>query len=150
MKHLKLFEGYLDQPQYWEIERDDFDDEIESDFILTGVEMDQIFIDRLKKFGFKLSEVRYDHGPLSVPPEGMTSMYKTHYKNRLKYHLLSFVSMGSYSSNKIEISIFQIEDEYFLVKAMVSGKVGEKTEYLYWKCDQFDGLIKFLKDKKLI
>jgi hypothetical protein len=58
--------------------------------------------------------------------------------------------MGSYSSNKIEISIFQIEDEYFLVKAMVRGKVGEKAELKYWKCDQFDGLIKFLKDKKLI
>lgn len=144
MKYLKLFEGYLDQPQYWEIERDEYVPDVGLLGLGDVVEMDQIFIDRLKKFGFKLSEVRYDDGAL------MTSMFKTHYKNRLKYHLLSFVSMGSYSSNKIEISIFQIEDEYFLVKAMVRGKVGEKAELKYWKCDQFDGLIKFLKDKKLI
>ena len=38
------------------------------------------------------------------------------------------------------LSILECEDEYFLVSSYDK----------YYKCDQFDGLIYFLKDKKLI
>ena len=59
-------------------------------------------------------------------------------------------------SNFIEIfydrwsnyEIGQVEDEWFYVRKEVQGPYNES--YVYYKCDQFEGLLKFLKNYGLI
>ena len=52
----------------------------------------------------------------------------------------------------VEINDYQItkiEDEYFIVSFPDGRKQWDKV-LIYYKCDQFEGLLKFLKSKKLI
>ena len=44
--------------------------------------------------------------------------------------------------------IGQVEDEWFYVRKEVQGPYNES--YVYYKCDQFEGLLKFLKNYGLI
>lgn len=42
------------------------------------------------------------------------------------------------------IYIYQLEDEWFLVRIFKDNKSS------HWKCDQFDGLMRLLKDKEIV
>lgn len=44
--------------------------------------------------------------------------------------------------NRISFTIYRIEDDYYGVSL--------GSEFKLWKCDQWEGLMKFLKDKKII
>ena len=46
-------------------------------------------------------------------------------------------------------TICRMKDEWFLVKMHFIGDK-YKTFHYYWKCDQMDGLVKLLKDKKIV
>lgn len=48
---------------------------------------------------------------------------------------------------KDNICIYQLEDDYFIVS--ISEHINN-PHIKYYKCDQFDGLIKLLKDKRFI
>ena len=66
------------------------------------------------------------------------------------YHLTSkphvIVVNTGISVNKRQIRISITEDEWFYV----SSYNPETSDETYYKCDQFEGLVKFLKDKKII
>jgi hypothetical protein len=51
---------------------------------------------------------------------------------------------------KIKWEIFMMPDEYFLVQEIIQVYAGGDAKVRYYKCDQFEGLVKLLKDKKLI
>jgi hypothetical protein len=48
-----------------------------------------------------------------------------------------------------DYEITKIEDEYFIV-SFPDGRKRYEQVLIYYKCDQFDGLLKFLKSKRLI
>lgn len=115
MKHLKLFEGYLDN-YYSEITEDEYHSYSN---ISNFVSMEQKYIDKLSKLNFKIDKV---------------GMFKI--------------------SDNTDIHIYPLEDEYFLVAAAflvaTAVKGSKKYKYCYYKCDQFEGLMKLLKDKEII
>lgn len=124
MKYLKLFEGYLDQSQYWEI--DDISPYRDRGIIrFPSIEMDRKIVDYLTKLGFA---------------------YKNH--NNKMYWMDKTIDRRSLKSRLKEkiISIYQLEDDYFIVDDEVyDGSLCISSKY--WKCDQFDGLKKLLKEK---
>lgn len=55
-----------------------------------------------------------------------------------------------YDTIKInDYEITKIEDEYFIV-SFPDGRNKYEEILIYYKCDQFEGLVKFLKSKRLI
>jgi|LakMenEpi03Aug12_release.lakeMendotaPanAssembly.Ray.scaffolds.fasta_scaffold164843_3 hypothetical protein len=52
-------------------------------------------------------------------------------------------------ANNMHVNVFQRPDEYFDV-AFTWGTPLMGRERKYYRCDQFDGLLKLLKDKKII
>jgi len=54
--------------------------------------------------------------------------------------------------DSIDLSIHVLDDEWYLVNTIDYGKgsISRGPKYGYYKCDQWGGLIKFLKDKEII
>lgn len=61
--------------------------------------------------------------------------------NKIKY--IKYVEMVPYVGG-YKIYIYQCPDEYFIVS------ITFKSEWSYYRCDQFEGLMRFLGDKKVI
>ena len=50
----------------------------------------------------------------------------------------------------IRVNITKLDDGYFLVR-YIDNKISPRSRAeLFYKCDQFEGLVKFLKDKEII
>lgn len=130
MRHLRKFnEKFSTDDYYHKIDNSAgvvycFDDRIY---------MEKRWVKMLKKMGFRPTH-----------KSGLVfSMEKMIFKglgDRLKYNILSFASFGSYQDG-IELFVSQLEDEYFVVQET------EHYKSQYFLCDQFDGLIRLLKDK---
>ena len=137
MKHIRLFEGFNKDEYYVEI--DGFNCEsIEIDgFDYNLIDMGETFVKKLKSIGFS---------PIINNHKGVYCMRKRIYKglgDKLKYNILSFATLGSYNEG-VEIDVYQLEDEYFVLRESVSYEV------FHFRCDQFEGLLKLLKDKGII
>lgn len=69
-------------------------------------------------------------------------------------HLCIYFKSGSniYPKNKTvdKFEIFQLPDDWFLVLERVRTFASGDGINKYYKCDQFEGLVKLLKDKKVI
>ncbi len=82
--------------------------------------------------------------------------YINNIENRLKTEFKIIQPDGNYyieiKHYKCDYEIGQCQDEWFYVRKEVrdimSGPYNES--YDYYKCDQFDGLLKFLKDYNVI
>lgn len=134
MKYLKppkitnipLFEGYLDN-YYSEITQDQWIDDI------------SYFQPMEQQYIYKLIKLNFDESSSYYNPQ--RHMFKIH-------------NGESYSDH---IYIYQITDDYFIIR-IVSHPLNEdprlpkkhEYKYSYFKCDQFEGVIKFLEDKEII
>jgi hypothetical protein len=141
MKHIKtwhslnaLFEGFESNDYYTEIDFNTYRDikysskhEINKDCSLTEKEKDWIK-SNIRFVDWKwCDDPRYTFGAVFNIP---------------KFY--------SYSSIEVK-SIYKIEDEYFLCRLKSKGtNSGTEKIIKYYKCDQFDGLKKLLKDKRII
>jgi len=135
MKHLKLFEGYLDSyytkitEEEWLDLLDDLDDSEESDAFPEKSEA------RLRELID--GEVNIDR---SVP----------YISGRLD--IIAYCIKDIYHRNPYGISIDYVNDDYYIVCITNQNINLNRIDRIdkYWKCDQFEGLIKLLKDKGFI
>jgi len=66
------------------------------------------------------------------------------------HHLYIYFKSGSKNKTVDKFEIFQLPDDWFLVLERVCTFENGDGINKYYKCDQFDGLVKLLKDKKVI
>jgi hypothetical protein len=122
MKHIKLFkEGFNKEDYYVSIDESEYSYDDVDDF-------DKELANKLtKEYGLK-SEVIY-----------------IGYSNTQAYHGLSIRSKVSYPRN---ILITQHKDEWFYIRGEVDDIMScpYNPSYIYFKCDQVEGLMEFLKD----
>lgn len=114
MRWIKLFEGYLDEPKYWEIDR--YPSEIDKDEKRTL---------KVQKFLEDNCDSEWDITPI---------LYMTE------------VTLNSLSRD-IDLWITADDDDYYYVR--YDDQTKPPYGYFY-KCDQWEGLVQFLKDKNII
>lgn len=140
MKHLKLFDSF-----YWkEISEDEYRDRIcKSQFgsqhdseLLRNVELfTKPEINRLDNLPYSDivdQHIYHKYKPMKVGVED-NSEFQDYYRIDLK------LSYDSYLINKRS-------DDWFYVRYDAIRKKDSR----HWECDQFDGLLKLLKDLKLV
>ena len=131
MKHIKLFEGYLDE-YYQKITFNDFEvyQYGKDNSVNNRVDFDRklmINLGSLFTEGFKF-------GTLYIGSQPNGSIYGM-----------------TINGNRESILIIQLEDEWFLVRQQVEDIMsGPYDTYNYYRCDQVEGLKKLLKDKGII
>ena len=128
MKHIKLFEGFNNDDYYQEIDYDDWWDNRE-----IRIEMSSRTIEVISGI-LMFWDIDVDDN------KDMISAYNQN------------VSIKNYD---YEIKVYEVDDEYFYVQVTRSypgsTPAGSTFKQLSWyKCDQFDGLKKLLKDKEII
>lgn len=139
MRYLRIFEGFESNDYYTEIDYSTYRDikyssnhEINKDCSLTEKEKD--WIKTMYGIYIRFVEWKWCDDP--------------RYTFGAVFNIPKF-----YSYSGIEVkSIYKIEDEYFLCRLKSKGT---KDLYglvgiTYYKCDQFDGLKKLLKNKGII
>lgn len=117
MKYIKCFENH--NKFYKEISEEEFD----SIDILKFTSMEQKYIDRI----FQLNFIK----------EKETFLY---FNTLLSLRLV----FGDKDKGYIGMNIYQLEDEYFLVELPYEKNCLHKIKY--FKCDQFEGLLKLIED----
>jgi len=118
MRHLKLFEGYLDN-YYTKITEEEW---------LNLVDKSESFPEKSENRLIKLLD-------------GEVEIYSL---GRLK---IKYVE----NSIPIWVNIDYVKDDYYIVNiSSRSIKVINRKKGAFWKCDQFEGLVKFLEDKGFI
>jgi|688.fasta_scaffold63858_9 hypothetical protein len=127
MNHIKLFEGYLDQ--YYQKMEDDFSYFDIEDLVQDMDKCD--WIENNLKEGVK---------KISQRPTNLILEKKFDIPRGKEYH---------------RYNIMKCQDEYYYVKVITYMKknMSSDTKYIsdfWYKCDQFDGLKKFLRDENLI
>ena len=130
MKYLKSFES-LGSLQYEVITDGEF---VEWDKLIDFSHMDKIS-NLLKDFDIQFSNLSKtsDRDFPSVDFASFT------FNIELEYPL------------KIYLHIYEIEDEWFIVKLSAYGDYALKSmRPTMYKCDQWDGVVQLLKDKKII
>lgn len=129
MNHLKSILEYSQSKLYWEIEEYDF---ASSDII--DEDMSEPIQNRIKnliknEFLFKVKEAGTD--------------------KKFKFVKLAYdLNRSTIDSRKFECSIFQINDDYFLVEfESWFGKLGDGDwSTKYFQCDTFEGLSQLLQE----
>lgn len=134
MRHLKLFEGYLDEPTYHIIEKEEGMDLIET----RSVDMSDRTADRiLKIFGsVRIITGGKDRGSsdsnvfvANTIPDGY-----------------QFIDISISGKN---IEIVEIEDGWFVMR-IHGGYIGGHIAFGSYKCDGIDGLKKCLEEEKIL
>jgi len=143
MKHLGLFESYLDK-YYQEIDKDEFHTDLNEQSVI-----DINIVIKLKKIGFEPTWP-YKDSNTQVLEKSVSSTKYTGWERVIK-------SIGRFSfiptNEDTIVLIYQIPDDYFIVKATYQESIKTTNNYIpnvirYWKCDQFEGLKKLLSDNK--
>ena len=126
MKWIKLFEE-VNNEYYQEISEEEYEDG-------HGVSFEQRYYDKLESFLNKPEVLGY---------KDMT--------NGADVFDGVYFQRGGIGSFSPYVTIYQDDDEWFYVR--INGRAwwraDEESYDTYYKCDQFDGLIKLLKDKDL-
>jgi len=123
MKWIKLFEAF-DNEYYQEISEEEYVDG-------HGVSFEQRYYDKLESF---LNE-----------PDVLSYKDMTNGADVFDGVYFQRGGMGSFSPY---VTIYQDDDEWFYVRINDADEESYDTN-CYYKCDQFDGLIKLLKFKDL-
>jgi hypothetical protein len=117
MKYLKLFEN---NEFYTEIDMDNF--------------YDKLLIPCEK---FTTNEIFKIEQLLDI-----IGSFNTHIKNN---NVLLFCGYNNRNRNRINLNVAKCEDEWFLVCCHTDDN-RKNDNYFYYKCDQWDGLMKCLKE----
>jgi hypothetical protein len=141
MKHIRLFEGFSNDEYYIKITLEDY-------LILRSESSegyDCLLSDREKLWIEK-----------NLPIKSMCWQYSWHEDifpdSTIKiWDVARDIAIGaSYGSGTV-ISIYKIEDDYFLCSLNEDDNIrGIKSGMQYYKCDQWEGFIMLLNDKKVI
>lgn len=132
MNHLKLFENFNSNSKlYWEIE--------ESDFTSSDV----VDVDMSQSVQAKIQFLIGDEFIVAVK-ESESGPDKKFKFIKIRYDL----SKSTINARKFECSIFQIEDDYFMVEfESWFGKIGEGDwSTRYYQCDTIEGLSQLLQE----
>ena len=139
MRHIKLFEGFNQDEYYTETDRREFIEmgrnKIPFDKVIPVTGHKRVFIKDRGDWGW----TNYKEG---MKPEDILAYF---------YNL----SIPGYDYYDIEI--LRLEDEGYMVRTDYKGVNMDlssgtlyREEIKYYKCDQWEGLMKFLEDKNLI
>ena len=149
MIYLKRFNENNKSDYYNQMEEDDF-------YQIHFIKVDRKYLEQLKKektnHNIKYVVCDYLRWPLYPPPRDPDSdeqqMIIVGETPNSKFKSQS--QRSSYLSDKpeylLEFEIYEMSDEWFVVCILNI----ETFAYTYYKCDQWDGVIQLLKDKKLI
>jgi hypothetical protein len=148
MRYLKLFkEGFDTEDFYKEVDRNEYHQKAGSD-----VEGENFRTDFEKTDRVSLEENLVDCKLRWKIKRGGTA-----YPNSdIEDHFYDYLKIWTYpTNNKIneEIFIFKVPDDYFIVYWTTETRAGRKgvnSKYKYYICDQVNGLLKLLTDKKII
>ena len=136
MIYLKRFNENNKSDYYNQMEEDDF-------YQIHFIKVDRKYLEQLKKekTNHNIKYVRdpdSDEQQMIIVGETPNSKFKSQSQR------------SSYLSDKpeylLEFEIYEMSDEWFVVCILNI----ETFAYTYYKCDQWDGVIQLLKDKKLI
>jgi hypothetical protein len=146
MKYLKIFEGFDKDKFYQEISYNDY-------MSLLGHE---VIGDPRVYYG--PSRIQMDWGLyrkcLSLFDSSRWSERGPYYLNKedKEKQLEPYSLIVRNNINSIDIVISVLDDEWFLVNVVDYGRgsMSSGPKESYWKCDQWDGLVKLLVDKGFI
>jgi len=113
MRHLKLFEGYL-EGSFYEIEYQEYLDILED-----PIKIDRITVTKLKEIGFEMQW----------------------YSEKKSDQYIMLFEGKNLMEHDIKIWVWAIPDEYYIAEILDM----DKTERKYYKCDQWEGLMKILR-----
>lgn len=124
MKHIKLFEGYLDEPEWKEITKQEY-----QDIIQNYNDISEPF--NLKEFNW----INNNFKNTNWYPGNWTNI-----RGMGNIELKSVIITNHFYSgpNEKQLSIYKLRDDWFIVSYK------EK----WYKCDKLDGLIKFIEKIK--
>jgi hypothetical protein len=127
MKHIRLFEGFNTDDYYQHIDSNDWWD--------NRYERIEMSYNTIKKICglFSNWNIEVDDNMYIIK----NNMISTDNQN---------VSIKNYDYT---INLYEVDDEYFYVNVTRRYPNGESFEYSY-KCDQLEGVIKFLKNENII
>ena len=136
MKHLRLFEGFDTDEYYQEITSEEFDDLEDNDEMIGFSPKDR------EKLDIILNN--------NVGPRFIKTIRSSSYNSGFPYYnpasgggCLVLMLNDDYFSH---VAIEPLEDDYYIVFTSNNKIDGSK----YYKCDQWEGLMMFLKDKGII
>jgi len=148
--NMKLFEEY--NPYYQEITTDEYVDAFDSVPNRNYVKSSH-FTDAEIKILKSISGVNVDVGGFTAEISYMGSPSMLFVKNYDK-EVWHFPQMSKEKTSLLWMIIDKLEDEWFYVyvnnyeKAYSSDRQEEEISRQLYKCDQFDGLMKLIEDKK--
>ena len=145
MIHIKLFEGFETDDYYKEISEDDFYDMV-MDGIDSNSELEDIGLDYFEKLKTYKTDmnIRLNKGN-RISSVRIISIDSTGVKFRSQGERLRELEKRPHLGYYFEV--YGFTDEWFLVYFEDWSRSNIIT---YYKCDQMDGLIKFLKDKNIL
>lgn len=130
MRHIKLFEGFDTEEYYKKISKQEF---VETPI----VDISDRIISRIKDLGLNIFKIKSP--------------------NIVTYNGIRRVDLGYIKVGGVIVSIVECEDEYFIVQFGENpenrplwsdyNRFSSANDY---KCDQWEGLVKFLKDSKIL
>ena len=128
MKHIRLFEGFETEDYYIIIDNEYYYDELQE-----RVEMSNVTINRIKELFSEQIDHPFTHWDIDIG------------------NMLDVINIWDHFptqniQGKYEIQIFETIDEYYYI--YINNYKEHYTDY--YKCDQFEGLVKLLKDKSII
>jgi len=157
MIHIKLFEGFNTDDYYKEISEDDFYDMV-MDGIDSNSELEDIGLDyfeKLKTYKTDMNIRLNTSSRISSVIEKVVriiSIDSTSVKFKSQGERLRELEKRPHLGYYFEV--YGFTDEWFLVYfedwSRSNNKVDSLLNQKYYKCDQMDGLIKFLKDKNIL
>jgi hypothetical protein len=151
MEHIKLFEGYFDQPSYEEISGDDYRIMLHTKEPVDiksriGKSIKKRFNSEIKSEEFRTgrSSIKYNNGkfdPGSSYLVGARQLVASLYgvERKETYENIRGIIIA-YPENRWHTFIWEIQDEWFLVY----------DQEKYYKCDGTDGLMDLLKEMGMI
>ena len=156
MIHIKLFEAFKDEDYYKIISEDNFYDMV-MDGIDSSSQLEDIKVDYFEKLkGYKTDmNIRFDRSSrissLIEKFVRIISIDSTSIKFRSQGERLKELEKRPHLGYCFEI--YGFTDEWFLVyfeDNVSRATFSDPRLPIYYKCDQFEGLIKLLKDKNII
>lgn len=143
MKHIRLFEGFSIEDFYTPLKVDDYYEKVRESIPFVKKDIKYLASLLYSSYSYELvvyipkltvSKKIYNHGILVSKKDVSEGML-----DKVKY------IVSDRSSSKKGFQIHALNDDYFTIS--IGNQDGSNEHYL---CDQMEGLLKVLKDKKII
>ena len=127
MLYLKLYEAFNREDFYQEIDSDEYYSEVDEDEFRLRITTSEISLlrDKIVPEYFSMSKILYSDTCLEIPVFGTGVDSESYY-------------------------IFKCRDEWWYILERLHHEDDDASGNYYYKCDQWDGLMRFLTDKNFI